>query len=177
MAERACNVAINMQLPNVVFCFATVVLSVSCAWGPPHLRWSHCALVTHPIMASSTRIVVAFAVAAVTCSSGAHTGQGQDTDGPVFSLTCGEAHGVWLPPMATAPSEPPPPPAPRVAGLLGIPYADPPLGREGRWKPPRQATCWRYVAPCHRGLTAPQSTHRPQSGTHLGDDAPVTFSR
>lgn len=64
-------------------------------------------------------------------------------DAPIFTLECGEADGVWLPPMAAACGAPPPPPSPRVAGLLGVPYAEPPLGREGRWKPPRQGACWR----------------------------------
>jgi hypothetical protein len=69
-------------------------------------------------------------------------GNGVTVADPLFSLDCGPAQGVWLPPMAAVPGTPPSPPSPPVAGLLGIPFAAPPLGRSGRWKPPRDPQCW-----------------------------------
>lgn len=67
----------------------------------------------------------------------------RDDDPPVFHLACGEAHGVWLPPMAPVPGAPPAPPAAPVAAILGVPFAQPPVGRAGRWKPPRPSGCWK----------------------------------
>jgi len=64
-----------------------------------------------------------------------------DPPPPRFQLECGAVEGVWMPPMSAVPSAPPTP-AVRVAGLLGVPYAKPPVGRDGRWRPPRAAQCW-----------------------------------
>lgn len=50
---------------------------------------------------------------------------------PAARPTCGEVQGAWR----TAEGA-------QVASFLGIPFGAPPVGRAGRWKPPRPAACW-----------------------------------
>jgi hypothetical protein len=71
---------------------------------------------------------------------------------PVVQFACGSATGVWLPPMLVPPTtdstkdlhhpERHSGNVGKVAGFLGVPFAAPPVGRRGRWKPPAPPKCW-----------------------------------
>ena len=54
---------------------------------------------------------------------------------PLVTTTCGTIEGVYQQIGGEGSGT-------KISAYLGIPFAQPPTGREGRWKPARPASCW-----------------------------------